>query len=475
ASGQIVFSAEDAVNWYKEGKEVIMVREETNPEDVEGMRVANAILTARGGMTSHAALVARGWGKCCIVGAGDLKIDGSAKKITVDGKTYKEGDVFTLNGTKGFVYEDKLPMMDATENPRLQGFMDIVDGHRTMKVRTNAETPKDVQLAKDFGAQGIGLFRTEHMFYGEGAEKPLFLLRRMILCDTEQERRAALDELFPYVKEDIKKTLEIMDNLPVTFRLLDPPLHEFVPHSPENQQEIARALNIDVETVKRRSDALQENNPMMGHRGVRLGITYPEISEMQVRAILEASAEVIREGKRALPEIMIPVTCDEKELINARQIVDRVYDEVLEKCQVKEIEFQYGTMIEIPRACLIADKMAEHAEFFSFGTNDLTQMTFGFSRDDIGGFMGPYLDFGILKADPFQTIDNDGIGPLIQDAVKKGRASRPDLKIGICGEHGGDAESVRFCYACGFDYVSCSPYRLPIARLAAAQAAIEGE
>jgi len=393
----------------------------------------------------------------------------------VDGKTYNEGDVFTLNGTKGFVYEDKLPMMDATENPRLQDFMAIVDQHRTMKVRTNAETPKDVQLAKDFGAQGIGLFRTEHMFYGEGAEKPLFLLRKMILCDTEEERRAALDELFPFVKDDIKKTLVIMDNLPVTFRLLDPPLHEFVPHSEENQKRIAEALNIDVETVIRRSNVLKESNPMMGHRGVRLGVTYPEISEMQVRAILEASAEMIKDGKKALPEIMIPVTADEKELINAREIVDRVYKEVLEKHQIKEIEFQYGTMIEIPRACLIADKMADHSEFFSFGTNDLTQMTFGFSRDDIGGFMSAYLNLGILKNDPFQTIDMDGIGHLIKEAVEKGRAARPDLKIGICGEHGGDAESVKFCFECGFDYVSCSPYRLPIARLAGAQAAIEGE
>src|SRR6056297_2047547 len=275
AAGQIVFTSEDAVQWHKAGKKVVLVRKETSPEDVEGMRAADAILTSQGGMTSHAALVARGWGKCCIVGAGDLKIDALGKKLTVDGKTYKEGDVFTLNGTKGFVYEDKLPMMDATENPRLQGFMDIVDGNRTMKVRTNAETPKDVQLAKDFGAQGIGLFRTEHMFYGEGAEEPLFLLRKMILCDTEEERRAALDELFPFVKDDIKKTLVIMDNLPVTFRLLDPPLHEFVPHSPENQKEIAEALNIDIDTVRRRSEALQESNPMMGHRGVRLGITYP--------------------------------------------------------------------------------------------------------------------------------------------------------------------------------------------------------
>jgi pyruvate,orthophosphate dikinase len=475
AFGQIVFSSSDAVKWYHSGKGVVLVREETNPEDVEGMRAANAILTARGGMTSHAALVARGWGKCCVVGAGKLKIDAPNKQLTVDGKTYREGDVFTLNGSKGFVYEGELPMIDATENPRLQDFMNIVDSHRDMRVRTNAETPKDVQLAKDFGAQGIGLFRTEHMFYGEGAEKPLFLLRKMILCDTEEERRAALDELFPFVKDDIKKTLEIMDGLPVTLRLLDPPLHEFVPNSPENQKEIAKALDIDVDTVKRRGDAIKESNPMMGHRGVRLGVTYPEISEMQVRAILEVAAGMIKDDKKPLPEIMIPVTCNEQELIHAREIVDRVYGEVLEKFGIDAIEFQYGTMIEIPRACLIADKMAEHTDFFSFGTNDLTQMTFGFSRDDMGGFMSAYMNLNILRNDPFQTIDMEAIAPLIRDAVEKGRKARPDLKIGICGEHGGDADSVKFCYNCGFDYVSCSPYRLPIARLASAQAALEKE
>ena len=472
ARGRIVFTSEDAVNWQKQGKNVILVREETNPEDVEGMRAAVAILTARGGMTSHAALVARGWGKCCIVGAGALGIDVTNKKLFIDGKEFCEGDAFTLNGTKGFVYAGELPMIDATENPRLSEFMEIVDRYRTMRVRTNAETPEDVKIAKKFGAEGIGLFRTEHMFYGEGSEKPLFLLRKMILSSTEAERRAALDELYPYAKDEIKKTMEIMDDLPVTFRLLDPPLHEFVPHGKKNRQELAKALNIDEETIAKRSELLNESNPMMGHRGVRLGVTYPEISEMQVRAILEAAAELIQEGKKAHPEIMVPVTCDVKELDNMKVITDRIYKEILAKFDIDKIDYQYGTMIEIPRAALLADKMANTAEFFSFGTNDLTQMTFGFSRDDIGGFMGEYIDKKIVKNDPFQTLDTEGVGILIQMAVKKGRATRPNLKIGICGEHGGDAASVEFCFKTGFNYVSCSPFRLPIARLAAAQAAI---
>ncbi len=475
AYGQIVFTSEDAVQWKKNGKNVILVREETNPEDVEGMRAAEAILTARGGMTSHAALVARGWGKCCIVGAGALQIDVSNKKIIIDDSEYHEGDTFTLNGSKGFVYAGELPMIDATENPRLSEFMAIVDKFRTMKVRTNAETPEDVRIARKYGAEGIGLFRTEHMFYGEGSEKPLFLLRKMILSNTEEERRATLDELFPHVKAEIKKTMKIMDGLPITFRLLDPPLHEFVPHSKQNQQELANALNIDEETIAKRSELLNENNPMMGHRGVRLGVTYPEISEMQFRAILEAAAELIIEGKKSLPEIMVPVTCDVKELDNMKVLTDKIYNDVISKFKIDKIDYKYGTMIEIPRAALLADKMAGTAEFFSFGTNDLTQMTFGFSRDDIGGFMGEYINQKIIKNDPFQTLDIEGVGSLIQMAVEKGRKTRPNLKIGICGEHGGDAASVSFCYQCGFDYVSCSPFRLPIARLAAAQAAINAE
>jgi len=475
ASGQIVFTSEDAVQWQKEGKAVILVREETNPEDVEGMRAAVAVLTARGGMTSHAALVARGWGKCCIVGAGALQIDAGVKKLTANGKTYAEGDILTLNGSRGRVYEGRLPMIDATESPRLNAFMAIVDRFRTLRVRTNAETVRDVETAKKFGAEGIGLFRTEHMFYGEGSEDPLFLLRKMILSNTENERRAALSELFPYVKEDVKKTLAIMDGLPVTIRLLDPPLHEFVPKRKENRINLARALNIDEAAIEKRSESLRESNPMMGHRGVRLGVTYPEISEMQFRAILEAAAELIQENKNPIPEIMVPVTCDAKELDDMKAIVDRIYLKVLAKFGLERIHYQYGTMIEIPRATLLSDKMAQTAEFFSYGTNDLTQMTFGFSRDDMGGFMAAYLDKKILEKDPFQTIDRDGVGALIRESVKKGRAARPDLEIGICGEHGGDAASVRFCFESGFDYVSCSPYRLPIARLAAAQAAIEAK
>lgn len=472
ASGQIVFNSLDAVTWHKSGKKVILVREETNPEDVEGMRAAEAILTARGGMTSHAALVARGWGKCCVVGAGALKIDPTEKKVMIGGKTYSEGDAFTLNGTKGLVYAGYLPMINPTENPRLKDFMTIVDKYRTMKVRTNAETPKDVLMAKEFGAEGIGLFRTEHMFYGEGAEIPLFLLRKVILSNTKNERCAALDELFPYVKEDVKTALEIMNGLPVTIRLLDPPLHEFVPKRKETQKKLAEALKIDEHEIVKRSEAIRESNPMMGHRGVRLGITYPEISEMQIRAILEAAAELIKQGKHAIPEIMVPVTCDVKELDEIEIIFSKVYVEVISKFNLERINCQYGTMIEIPRAAMLSDKMAETAEFFSYGTNDLTQMFFGFSRDDIGGFMGEYIDRKLISKDPFQTIDFEGVGVLIRDSVKKGRSTRPDLKIGICGEHGGDAESVKFCFECGFDYVSCSPYRLPIAKLAAAQAAI---
>ncbi|MFW5936723.1 MAG: putative PEP-binding protein, partial [Desulfosalsimonas sp.] len=475
AFGRIVFTSNDAVQWYKNGEKVILVREETNPEDVEGMRAAEAILTARGGMTSHAALVARGWGKCCIVGAGNLKIDLQAKTVSTNGKTFKEGDTFTLNGTRGCVYEGELPMIDATENPRLQDFMAIVDRHRTLKVRTNAETAEDVKMAKEFGAEGIGLYRTEHMFYGKESEKPLFLLRKMILSINEKERRSALDELFPFVRDDIKETLEILDDLPVTDRLLDPPLHEFVPRSEENQKRLADALNIDVDTVVKRSNALRESNPMMGHRGVRVGITYPEIAEAQIRAILEAAAELIKAGKHPEPEIMVPVTCDVKEVDIMKEVVDRVYAEVTEKFGIEKIDYDFGTMIEIPRAAVLSDQMAQTARFFSYGTNDLTQMTFGFSRDDIVSFMAEYLDRGILPKDPFQTLDMEGVAPMIEDSVKKGRTTRPDLKVGICGEHGGDAESVKFCHKTGFDYVSCSPYRLPIARLAAAQAVVESE
>jgi len=475
AVGKVVFTAEDAVAWFRKGEKVILLREETNPEDVEGMRAAEGILTARGGMTSHAALVARGWGKCCIVGAGGLHVDAASKTAKVSGSNtvIKEGDTLTLNGTKGNVYTGAIALMDATENPRFREFMKLVDNHRKMGVRTNADTPADAKIARDFGAEGIGLFRTEHMFYGKGSEQPLFLLRKMILSANEGERRKALDELSGFVKKDMKATLEAMDGLPVTFRLLDPPLHEFVPQSAEKQEELAKALGINKEDVARRGEALHESNPMMGHRGVRLGITFPEVTEMQVRAMFEATLELEKEGKKPHPELMVPVTCDVSELDVTKKVVDKVYTEVCKKFGVSKIDYKYGTMIEIPRATLLADRMAKSAEFFSFGTNDLTQMTFGFSRDDIGGFLNAYLDNKMLSADPFQTIDQEGVGQLITMSVQKGRATRPDLKIGICGEQGGDPASVEFCYRNGLTYVSCSPFRVPIARLAAAQASIK--
>lgn len=473
ATGQIVFSANEAVQWTKQGKKVILVREETNPEDVEGMRAAQAILTARGGMTSHAALVARGWGKCCIVGAGTLHIDYSKKILFAEGKYLKEGDWITLNGTKGNVYEGKLPMIDATEENKLfNNFLKLCDSIKKLGVRTNADTPEDARKARQFGAEGIGLFRTEHMFYGKGSEEPLFRLRKMIVSKTIEERKKALDELFPYVKKDIKGTLEAMDGLPVVIRLIDPPLHEFVPRDENKLAELAKDLNISREELSKRAEALHESNPMMGHRGVRLGITYPEVSEMQIRAIFEASAELIKEGKNPYPEIMIPVVCDVKELTDQLAITQRVYQEVLKKYNLKKIKNMFGTMIEIPRASFVADELATVSEFFSYGTNDMTQMGFGFSRDDIGGFLPDYIQKGILPGDPFQSIDQKGVGELIKIGIERGRKTRKNLEVGICGEHGGDPASVEFCHRVGMDYVSCSPFRVPIARLAAAQAVL---
>ncbi|MFH1237565.1 MAG: pyruvate, phosphate dikinase [Candidatus Aenigmatarchaeota archaeon] len=473
ASGQIVFTAKDAVEWARQGKCVILVREETNPEDVEGMRAAQAILTARGGMTSHAALVARGWGKCCIVGAGALHVDAAKKEIHAEGIVIKEGDWLTLNGTKGNVYEGRLPMMDALkENKIFNDFLRLCDSVRKLGIRTNADTPEDAAKARQFGAEGIGLFRTEHMFYGKNSEEPLFRLRKMIVSKTESERRKALDELYPYVKKDIKETLLAMDNLPVVIRLLDPPLHEFVPKDSEKLQHLASNLGITVEELKARADDLHESNPMMGHRGVRLGITYPEISEMQIRAIFEAAAELIIEGKKPYPEIMIAVVSEPKELKNQLEIAERVYKNVLAKYKLKRIRYMFGTMIEIPRAAFVADKLAEIAQFFSYGTNDMTQMGFGFSRDDIGSFLQDYLKKGILPEDPFQTIDQQGIGDIMKIGIERGRKTKKNLEIGICGEHGGDPRTIEFCHKIGMDYVSCSPFRVPVARLSAAQAKI---
>jgi len=474
ANGQVVFTANDAVEWRKQGKKVILVREETNPEDVEGMRAAEAILTARGGMTSHAALVARGWGKCCIVGCGAMHVDLGQKTIKAGDITVQEGDWITLNGTKGNVYAGKLEMMDASEeNKILEDFLKICDGNRKLEIRTNADTPEDAQKARQFGAEGIGLFRTEHMFYGQDSDQPLFLLRKMIISKTAGERRNALNELFPFVKKDIKGTLEAMDGFPVVIRLLDPPLHEFVPREKIKQEELACELGINAEEFAKRADGLRESNPMMGHRGVRLGVTYPEISEMQIRAIFEAAAELLQSGKKPYPEIMVPVVCDVRELEDQQIIVKKVYAEVLAKYNLKKITYMYGTMIEIPRAAFVADELAVIASFFSFGTNDLTQMGFGFSRDDIGGFLPEYLNKAILPEDPFQSIDQKGVGELIKLGIQKGRSVNKKLEVGICGEHGGEAKSVEFCHKVGMDYVSCSPFRVPIARLAAAQAVLK--
>lgn len=476
AKGRVVFSSDDAVAWAKKGEKVILVREETSPEDVDGMHKAQAILTTKGGMTSHAALVARGWGKCCIVGCNDIEIHSATKTFHGNnGAIIKEGEWISLNGTKGLVYEGSLPLtdIDINKNQAYKDLMLLVDKTKTMGVRANAETPKDAAQAMAFGAEGIGLFRMEHMFYGEGSEQPLFLLRKMIVSKTERERRIALNEMFKFVKKDIKETLMVMKGHPVTIRLLDPPLHEFVPHDAEKLHHLGKELGISMSMLKRRVLALHENNPMLGHRGVRLGISYPEITEMQVRAIFEATAEMLKAGKKAFPEIMIPVTVTVNELTHQKEIVDRVYKEVCEKMKMKKIPYLYGTMIETPRAAIRAQLMAHVADFFSYGTNDLTQMSFGFSRDDIGGFLPKYLDLKILPYDPFQTIDQDGVGELVMDGVQRGRKIKPKLKVGICGEHGGDADSVKFFHRQGLNYVSCSPFRVPIARLAAAQAAIE--
>ena len=474
AVGQIVFTSEAAMEAAAAGRKAILIREETSPEDIEGMRASAGILTTRGGMTSHAALVARGWGKCCIVGCEAMKINFDERTVSFSGSdvVYKEGEWFSLNGAKGYVYAEKIQTMDASENPLFIKFMSIVDKYRRLGIRTNADTPEDAARALAFGAEGIGLFRIEHMFYGKNSETPLAKLRKMIMCNTDTERAAALSELEPFIKASVKSTLKIMDGKPVVFRLLDPPLHEFVPKTPEKEAELARELGISVEEVEKRGESLHEVNPMMGLRGVRLHVAYPLIAETQYRAIFTAEAELIQEGFNPQPEIMIPVTVSARELEFQKVLCERMRVEVEERFRIP-LEYHFGTMIEIPRAALTADRMARTAEFFSFGTNDLTQMTFGFSRDDVGAFMGDYLGNKILDADPFQTIDTKAVGRLVEHGIQGGRSKRPDLKCGICGEHGGDPDSVHFFNKIGLDYVSCSPFRVPIARLAAAQAAIK--
>ena len=472
AVGQIVFTSEAAMVAAAGNRKAILIREETSPEDIEGMRAAAGILTTRGGMTSHAALVARGWGKCCIVGCESMKINFAQKTVSFGDIVLKEGDWMSLNGTKGLVYGEQIATMDASENPLFVKFMATVDKFRKLGVRTNADTPEDAKKALSFGAEGIGLFRIEHMFYGANSELPLAKLRKMILCDTDEERKSALAELEPFIKAAVKSTMKIMDGKPVVFRLLDPPLHEFVPKSEDKKEELANELGVSVSEIEKRGEALHEVNPMMGHRGVRLHMSYPLIAETQYRAIFTATAELINEGLNPHPEIMIPVTISARELSFQKAICERVKAEV-EGTTRQFITYQFGTMIEIPRAALTADRMARAAEFFSFGTNDLTQMTFGFSRDDVGTFMGEYLGNKILDADPFQTIDTKSVGKLVETGIQGGRSKRPDLKCGVCGEHGGDPDSIKFFNQIGVDYVSCSPFRVPIARLAAAQAAIQ--
>ena len=474
AVGIIALDSEKAKEYAAKKVKNILVREETNPEDVEGMRAATGILTARGGMTSHAALVARGWGKCCIVGCDAVHIDMNARTVNIAGKTYKEGDLLSLNGSKGWVYAEEVKMIDATENPLFQEFMKLVDKYRTMGVRTNADNPDDAQNAVNFGAEGIGLFRIEHMFYGKNSEKPLAKLRNMILTNTTEDRIAALKELEPYIRESAKGTLKVLDGKPLTFRLMDPPLHEFVPKTTEKEkiQALAKERGMSEEELVKRIEALHEVNPMMGLRGVRLGIVYPEITETQFRALFQATAELMKEGHDPRLEIMVPLTINVKELEHQKVIANRVKAEIEAQFGVA-IDYLFGTMIEIPRATLVADKIAEVAQFFSFGTNDLTQMTFGFSRDDVNAIVHTYIDEKIIPADPFNTLDQEGVGQLVKLGVERGRSTRANLKCGVCGEHGGDPASVEFFFKAGMTYVSCSPFRVPVARLAAAQAAIK--
>ena len=469
ACGQIVFHADDAEQWHNDGHKVIMVRIETSPEDLAGMSAAEGILTARGGMTSHAAVVARGMGKCCVSGAGAINVDYKAKTVEIEGVVYKEGDYISLNGTTGQVFAGKIPTKAAELSGDFKDLMDLCDKYTKLQVRTNADTPHDAKIARDFGAKGIGLTRTEHMFF-EGQK--IIAMREMILATTAEGREKALAKLLPYQKADFKGILEAMDGCPVNIRLLDPPLHEFVPHDTAGQQTMADEMGVSVEEIKRRVASLAENNPMLGHRGCRLGITFPEITAMQTRAILTAACELKKEGKNPMPEIMVPLIGILYEFKQQKEIIMKTAATVFEE-QGIEVEFEVGTMIEIPRAALTADRIATEAEYFSFGTNDLTQMTFGYSRDDIASFLPAYLEKKILKVDPFQVLDQKGVGQLVKMAVENGRAVRPGMRTGICGEHGGEPTSVKFCAKIGLDYASCSPFRVPIARLAAAQAAVE--
>jgi pyruvate, phosphate dikinase len=470
ATGQIVFFADDAAEWHAAGKRVVMVRIETSPEDLAGMAVAEGILTARGGMTSHAAVVARGMGKCCVSGAGALNIDYKARTVEVDGVLLKEGDYISLNGSTGEVYKDKVETKAAELSGDFAELMDLADKYTKLQVRTNADTPHDAEVARNFGAVGIGLCRTEHMFF-EGEK--IKAMREMILAENAEGRRKALAKILPYQQADFKGIFKAMAGCPVTVRLLDPPLHEFVPHDLKGQQEMADTMGVSLQYIQQRVEALCEHNPMLGHRGCRLGNTYPEITQMQTRAILGAALELKKEGVETHPEIMVPLTGILYEFKQQEEVIRAEAAQLFEEVG-DSIDFKVGTMIEIPRAALTADRIASSAEFFSFGTNDLTQMTFGYSRDDIASFLPIYLEKKILKVDPFQVLDQNGVGQLVRMATEKGRAIRPDLKCGICGEHGGEPSSVKFCHKVGLNYVSCSPFRVPIARLAAAQAAIEG-
>ncbi len=471
ATGKIVFFADEAEKLRSQGEEVILVRIETSPEDLAGMDAANGILTARGGMTSHAAVVARGMGKTCVSGAGELDIDYKDRTLTSRGVTFKEGDWISLNGSTGEVYTGKIDTIEPKLSGEFAELMQLADNHSRMYVRTNADTPKDAAVARDFGAKGIGLCRTEHMFF-EGDK--IIAMREMILAEDEAGRRAALDRLLPIQRKDFEGILEAMHDLPVTVRLLDPPLHEFVPHDEKGQQEMADVMGVDVAVIKQKVEDLSEFNPMLGHRGCRLGNTYPEITEMQTRAIIEAALNLKKRGINARPEIMVPLVGKKEEMLLQKQIIEDTIKKVFEESGDR-IDYKVGTMIEIPRAALTADEIAESAEFFSFGTNDLTQMTFGYSRDDAGKFLPVYKAKGILKADPFEKLDQEGVGQLVKMAVKKGRQTRPDISLGICGEHGGEPSSIDFFHRADLHYVSCSPYRVPIARLAAAQANIRNK